>query len=48
VLWLVRRTPVRNLIARPLLARWTPAYAIGGLAAFWLIERISTAVGGAG
>jgi hydrogenase/urease accessory protein HupE len=44
--WLMRRTPVSRLIERPLLARWAPAYAIGGLAAFWLIERISTAAGG--
>jgi hypothetical protein len=46
LLWLVRRTSAATLIARPLIARWAPAYAIGGLAAFWLIERISTAVGG--
>ncbi|HEV2531991.1 HupE/UreJ family protein [Phenylobacterium sp.] len=46
LLWLVRRTPARGVLARPLVTRWAPAYAIGGLSAFWLIERISTAVGG--
>lgn len=44
LLWLARRTPWRGLLARPLVARWAPAYGIGGLAAFWLIERIATAV----
>jgi hypothetical protein len=46
-LWrLVRRTPLRGLLAGPLAVRWAPAYTIGGLATFWLIERIGSAVGG--
>jgi hypothetical protein len=45
LLWLVRRTPARSLVERPALARWAPPYAIGGLAAFWLIERVVAAVG---
>ena len=46
LIWLVRRTPARALLRHPRLAAAVPAYAIGGLAAFWLIERLSTAVGG--
>lgn len=42
--WIVPRTPWRQWLGRPILARTGPAYAIGGLAAFWLIERIVTAV----
>ena len=44
LLWAVRRTPVRPLLSDPRLAAWAPAYVIGGLASFWLIERIATAV----
>lgn len=46
LLWLVRRSPARGLLQRPALAASAPAYAIGGLAAFWLIERIAAAIGG--
>lgn len=44
LLWIVRRTPAGPWLANPRLAAWAPAYAIGGLASFWLIERIATAV----
>ncbi|THD80558.1 MAG: HupE/UreJ family protein [Phenylobacterium sp.] len=40
---LVRRTPLRGVLRYPRLAGAAPAYAIGGLASFWLIERIFTA-----
>lgn len=44
LVWLVSRTPWRAWLQRPLLARTAPAYAIGGLSAYWLIERILAAV----
>lgn len=48
VLGLVRlaaRTPWRAWLERPLVTRLGPAYGIGGLAAFWLIERVVAALG---
>lgn len=44
LIWLVSRTPWRAWLQRPLVARTAPAYAIGGLAAYWLIERVVAAV----
>lgn len=44
LIWLVSRTPWRAWLQRPLVARVAPAYAIGGLAAFWLIERTLAAL----
>ncbi|OIQ63685.1 6'''-hydroxyparomomycin C oxidase [mine drainage metagenome] len=43
-LWaLIRRSPARELLRGPIVAHLIPAYAIGGLAAYWLIERVLVA-----
>jgi hypothetical protein len=47
LIWALRRTPLRRGLVQPVIAGPAPAYAIGGLASFWLIERIVTAVGAA-
>lgn len=43
VLAIARRTPAARYLRDPRLSIVAPAYVIGGLAAYWLIERILTA-----
>jgi hypothetical protein len=44
LLWAARRLPLMRRLENPALARPLAAYAIGGLSAYWLIERITVAV----
>jgi len=39
----IRRSPIRwRKISVPRWAELVPAYAIGGVAAFWVVERVAT------